>query len=332
MFNDVLFFTYIFAGFAGSIAILIAVLLIKYWSSGNKTLLASIRNFMICTAAIDFIYFYIDYREITDGDCGVNGLFRVADICFYIGQVYFWTGYMREKGRRGSKITMKADRNSVVIVIMCIALAILGYGFLMDEFYIAAPGISRVLCMSIETLLCISLTTLNLFYLRKAMGEVIQQKTRRYMVLTSLMLIVNGVWNAVIVVILVQGNLELVAQKIVDPTPIFILAINIFTILLVFSEDFAPHFKAPANRDGYESGESESDKLKRRLDYIAEDHLLTEREREVMELAYNKMTNPEIAETLCISKYTVKNHMHNIFEKLDISTRADLVLFVDKDE
>ena len=42
------------------------------------------------------------------------------------------------------------------------------------------------------------------------------------------------------------------------------------------------------------------------------------------------MTNPEIAEKLCISKYTVKNHMHNIFEKLDISARADLIMFVDK--
>ena len=49
-----------------------------------------------------------------------------------------------------------------------------------------------------------------------------------------------------------------------------------------------------------------------------------------MELAYHRMTNPEIAEKLCISKYTVKNHMHNIFEKLDISAKADLIMFVDK--
>ena len=70
--------------------------------------------------------------------------------------------------------------------------------------------------------------------------------------------------------------------------------------------------------------------MQKRLDYIAETHFLTEREREVMELAYHRMTNPEIAEKLCISKYTVKNHMHNIFEKLDISARADLIMFVDK--
>ena len=74
----------------------------------------------------------------------------------------------------------------------------------------------------------------------------------------------------------------------------------------------------------------ESGALQKRLDYIAETHFLTEREWEVMELAYHRMTNPEIAEKLCISKYTVKNHMHNIFEKLDISARADLIMFIDK--
>ena len=65
--------------------------------------------------------------------------------------------------------------------------------------------------------------------------------------------------------------------------------------------------------------------VKRRLDFIAQSHSLTQREREVLELAYRGMTNPEIADELIISKYTVKRHMHNIFEKLDISTRMELV-------
>ena len=98
------------------------------------------------------------------------------------------------------------------------------------------------------------------------------------------------------------------------------------TILLILSEDFSALFKAS------EDVNDESDCLNIRLDYIAETHFLTEREREVMELAYNKMTNPEIAQKLCISKYTVKNHMHNIFEKLDISTRTDLIMFIDNEK
>ena len=50
--------------------------------------------------------------------------------------------------------------------------------------------------------------------------------------------------------------------------------------------------------------------------------VLTEREREVLDLLSQGMTNKEIAETLYISGNTVKRHLKAIFEKLDIHTRS----------
>jgi RNA polymerase sigma factor (sigma-70 family) len=50
--------------------------------------------------------------------------------------------------------------------------------------------------------------------------------------------------------------------------------------------------------------------------------VLTEREREVLDLLAQGMTNKEIAETLYISANTVKRHLKAIFEKLDIHTRS----------
>jgi RNA polymerase sigma factor (sigma-70 family) len=50
--------------------------------------------------------------------------------------------------------------------------------------------------------------------------------------------------------------------------------------------------------------------------------LLTDREREVLELLAQGMTNKEIAEKLVITTNTVKRHLKAVFEKLDVHTRS----------
>lgn len=52
---------------------------------------------------------------------------------------------------------------------------------------------------------------------------------------------------------------------------------------------------------------------------------LTAREREVLDLLVEGLTNPEIAERLFISPNTVKRHLKAIFEKLGVKTRAAAV-------
>lgn len=50
--------------------------------------------------------------------------------------------------------------------------------------------------------------------------------------------------------------------------------------------------------------------------------ILTDREREVLDLLSQGMTNKEIAEKLVITTNTVKRHLKAIFEKLNVHTRA----------
>jgi DNA-binding NarL/FixJ family response regulator len=50
---------------------------------------------------------------------------------------------------------------------------------------------------------------------------------------------------------------------------------------------------------------------------------LTSRELQVIRLIEHGLTNKEIAERLSISVSTVKNHIHSIFEKLQIRRRAE---------
>jgi DNA-binding NarL/FixJ family response regulator len=55
--------------------------------------------------------------------------------------------------------------------------------------------------------------------------------------------------------------------------------------------------------------------------------LLSDREKEVVQLVAQGFHNREIGEKLLISEQTVKNHLHNIFEKLGVSDRLELALY-----
>jgi len=52
---------------------------------------------------------------------------------------------------------------------------------------------------------------------------------------------------------------------------------------------------------------------------------LTVREQEVLQLILSGKSNREIAEALFISESTVKTHTRNIFSKYDVSSRAELI-------
>jgi two-component system response regulator NreC len=55
--------------------------------------------------------------------------------------------------------------------------------------------------------------------------------------------------------------------------------------------------------------------------------LLTEREREILQLAGEGNTNKEIASRLHLSVLTVETHRKNILEKLNLHGTADLILY-----
>ena len=54
---------------------------------------------------------------------------------------------------------------------------------------------------------------------------------------------------------------------------------------------------------------------------------LTERELEVLRLVAQGMNNREIAKQLFISENTVKNHVRNILEKLQLHSRMEAVMY-----
>src|SRR5512134_856893 len=61
---------------------------------------------------------------------------------------------------------------------------------------------------------------------------------------------------------------------------------------------------------------------------ITDTTALTSREMEVLELISKGYTNQQIAQNLVIEVGTVKNHVHNILEKLNVSSRSEAAAYL----
>ena len=57
---------------------------------------------------------------------------------------------------------------------------------------------------------------------------------------------------------------------------------------------------------------------------------MTKREREIMSLIADGLSNKEVAQRLNIATYTVKSHVHNILEKLALHTRLQIAAHAHK--
>ena len=64
------------------------------------------------------------------------------------------------------------------------------------------------------------------------------------------------------------------------------------------------------------------------LDVVLQNYSISNREREIMELILQGKSNKEIEELLFISYNTVKNHIYNLYQKLGVKSRGQLINFI----
>ena len=74
-------------------------------------------------------------------------------------------------------------------------------------------------------------------------------------------------------------------------------------------------------------GESQYNRLFTDLKNSLDLEVLTNREREVLPLMMKGMTFSEIAETLNVSYETIKSHTRNIYKKLNVKTKRELLQY-----
>lgn len=310
-------------------AILLVYVFTRYAANTDKRLSNVIRNFIVCTTSIAVIYLLMDYVLLYRGEHATYAILRIIDIFAFILQAYFLTEYMREKSGLDIESKEKQHKAAVATAIFCLIIAFISYGFLMEGYYLAEQGAQRAAVIIIEIIINLSMLFLICHSLIKAMPKITEKDIKILIFIISVTAVINFVWNGILTLFLITDSLKIIKAIVDDLTGIYLFVINICTIILIYREDFTSAFRAGQLDDS--QGNMGYENIEDRLKAVSENYNLTERESEVMELAYKGFTNPQIAEQLYISKNTVKIYMHNILEKLDISTRTELIHFINNE-
>jgi DNA-binding CsgD family transcriptional regulator len=66
------------------------------------------------------------------------------------------------------------------------------------------------------------------------------------------------------------------------------------------------------------------------LDSLFKKYRISKREQDILKLILDGKTNKEIEEMLFISYHTVKNHVYNLYQKIGVKNRYELVHFITK--
>ncbi len=91
-----------------------------------------------------------------------------------------------------------------------------------------------------------------------------------------------------------------------------------------FAQDGPSNLHGNRGKDG-DDREGPSDRAAQRCDDLASEHDLTAREREILAYLAEGHSGAYISEVLFISPNTVRTHIHNIYRKLDVSSREDIL-------
>ncbi|MDD2215578.1 MAG: response regulator transcription factor [Eubacteriales bacterium] len=313
------FLGYIFAGFFSFVGLAVVLLLIVKGDSRKTNLYKTARSFVVNIICIGTLYSIFYYMETVAHKAEVGIVLRVIDYIVCILLPYSWARL----------VTMLTDDNKPLKVLRAvrwitiariIVFAILTT-FYMDAYYYIENGTVKAITFTVDLLFTLVIIGSVVVCAFKGIRGTIGSLSKKYVIAVTICILLFDFDQFKIDAGLADGDygVSVWSMGAFDTTGPLILIISILTIIFIYKTDFSPLYFRP----DYE--ENTINNLTQILDTIAEKHKLTNREREVMELVYEGLTNPDIAEELFISRNTVKHHVHNLFEKLDVSTRIELV-------
>ena len=319
-----LFFEYMVAIFLGLSGLALIMMCLIHGDYIRADSFKAMRNFLIMGFLVGGFFFFFYYKEVILKVYDLGSIGRAADYTVTLGFVFTWITLVNQLIGK-EKLKKLYFWTKVIFAADLLAECIMAAFILDDYYYVAVPGIRQAAAAAHFVFTAMAVTFI-MIYMVEGIKEIRNSGSHRFVVRISVLLVIFKITGLVFSINYLYGIYGVTigsawGGKTFDPTGILLIAMNLITIIFVYKTDFSPLFSINSeNTKNQPNGD-----LTTAIDQIAEAHHLTEREREILVLAYNGYTNPDIAEKLNISFNTAKRHMHHIFEKLDVGTRIELV-------
>lgn len=329
-----MYITAVFLGYLLAIILGMANLALIFLLSKKEPILVktklyrSITGFVIGMFLLATDYFILYYQEKVFRQFDFALGFRIADCLSLLLVIFFWIRTMvylfydhERKGILTAGLILVAARFLVVCPVMVLFT---------NGSYVIENAAARQFFLYAEGILAGLTTILFIKLMMDAVLEIAIGLRRYYLMGVSLLLITFDIWNFKTEVGLHWGKYGVSPweSERFDPFGLILCLVGVLTCVFIYICDFSPRFIKDTPKEDAESTISKTCTEQETLDIIAHKHQFTVREREVLGLVYQGMTNPDIADQMCISRNTVKVHLHNIYEKLDVSNRMELIHLV----
>lgn len=300
---------------------ILAGLLVKHRSVGKSPVLTRLVCLVTCFFGMVLLYYYESFMGKYTGQFERSVISRIADFSLYVMSWYFWISFLLMNLYKAGYVREKTDKQINILLIASLVIFTLSCILFIDDSYYVKNHIARIVLIAVESISYIIWSGLNVCYTLESMKAGLQRSTKLFIITCSPLLLLFGIYDEIVTIRLMTGNMSYRIESFYyEPAYLAMTLIVVSTLVYIFKHDFSPLYF----RENTICEISDTEVLKR----LGTECGLSKREAEVADLIFRGDSYEDIAEKLFISKLTVKKHVHNLYEKLNVSKRMELINLV----
>lgn len=303
--KHIILFCYIFTILIGASALTIQWVFCKGVKTRDNRIMKFFMWALLAMNAYDFFIYYNDNILLS---INRNLLLSIGD-CLIAILVYVWL--LTKQTIEGRKTFPKTVKGAGIYIILYLVIWIISVSFFGEIRWIRAV-------IDVPLLLILLLGSAGFIY--KGFKEGKHIRMMQYQIIVTIFMTLtygtyfleeSGLYNSI----------SFIGKGAMDLTIFYWFVINVANMMFFYRKDYN---KIEENIEEL----SIEEKVENALKELQEKFNLTAREKELVQEIYEGKTNAEIGQDLFISESTVKAHIYNIFKKLEVKNRMEVILKV----